>query len=121
MKCSTILLVTSGALLVGVAAYSVYKYYQNQPQTKASTTSANGNEKKVVVPNVSKIYSDSDADEIIISEFQKTQAESSNSIKERHQTASHYMKETLEEMVADNEEFEGNIKQINEDLDDLLK
>ena len=119
MKCSTILLVTSGALLVGAAAYSVYKYYQNQPQTKASTTSSNGSEKKVVVPKVSKIYSD--ADEIIISEFQKAQAESSNSIKERHQATSHYIKETLEEMVADNEEFEDNIKQINEDLDDLLK
>lgn len=119
MKCSTILLVTGGALLIGATAYGVYKYYQNQSQTKESTNSSNRNEKNVVVPNVDKVYSD--ADEIIISEFKKTQTESSNSIKERHQAASQYIKETLDEMVTDNEEFENKINQVNEDLDDLLK
>ena len=119
MKCNTILLVTGGALLIGATAYGVYKYYQNKSQTKEGTSTLNGNEKKVVVPNVDKVYSD--ADEIIISEFKKTQTESSNSIKERHQAASQYIKETLEDMVADNEEFENKINQVNEDLDDLLK
>ena len=119
MKCSTILLVTGGALLIGATAYGVYKYYQNKSQTKEFTNTSNGNKKKAVVPNVDKVYSD--ADEIIISEFKKTQTESSNSIKERHQAASQYIKETLEDMVADNEEFENKINQVNEDLDDLLK
>ena len=119
MKCGTILLVTGGALLIGATAYGIYKYYQNKSQSKGSTNSSNSNEKKIVVPNVDKVYSD--ADEIIISEFKKTQTESSNSIKERHQAASQYMKETLEKMITDNEEFENKINQANEDLDDLLK
>ena len=112
-------LVTGGALLVGATVYGLYKYYQNRSQAKTSTNSSNINEKKVVVPNVDKV--NSDADEIIISEFKKNQTESSNSIKERHQAASQYIKETLEEMVTDNEEFENKINQVNNDLDDLLK
>ena len=119
MKCSTILLVTGGALLIGATAYGVYKYCQNKSQTKEATTISNGDKKKDVVSNVDKVYSD--ADEIIIYEFKKTQTDSSNSIKERHQVASQYIKETMEDMVADNEAFENKINQANEDLDDLLK
>ena len=41
MKCSTVLLVTSGALLIGATAYGIYKYYQNKPQTKEAASTLN--------------------------------------------------------------------------------
>ncbi len=119
MKVSTVLLAASGVLLVGAAAYGIYKYYQNPNVNTTIKKNTTNEDKKTVVPDLRKVHSD--AEEIILSEFEKTQYETSNSIKERHNIASQHLKETLEEMVSDNLKFDKTIDQVNDDLDDLLK
>ncbi len=119
MKVSTVLLAASGVLLVG-AAYGIYKYRQNQNDNATiNKNTTNEVKKTIVVSDIRKVHSD--AEEIILSEFEKTQHETSNSIKERHNMASKHLKETLEEMVSDNLKFDKTIDQVNDDLDDLLK
>lgn len=118
MKVSTVLLAASGALLVG-AAYGIYKYYQNPNVNTTIKKNSTNEDKKTVVPDLRKVHSN--AEEIILSEFEETQHETSNLIKERHNMASQHLKETLEEMVSDNLKFDKTIDQVNDDLNDLLK
>lgn len=114
------LLSTTGVLLIGAVTYVIYKYYQNRNSNNMTNNIKTEKRKSAsVVSDVEKVHSD--AEKIILSEFEKTQSEVSNSIRERHSASSQYIKDILNETVNDNEEFDKTINQVNDNLDNLLK
>lgn len=120
MKVNVLLLRTAGALFAGAVTYGIYKYCQNQnPDSTAGNTAQEKQKNDAVASDVEKVHSDTE--EIILSEFEKRQSEALNSIKERHSATAQYMRETLEKIGNDNEDFDKTIDQVNDDLDDLLK
>lgn len=110
MKVSTFLLVSGGAIIVGTAAYSICKYYQNKNDDVNTPLS---------ISNINQF--NTDAEQTVMSELKKTHHRTVDSIKARHDEAAQQIKDTLNEMVIDNLEFDKSINQINDDLDDLIK
>ena len=118
MKIGSVLLVVSGALIFGSAAYGIYKYYQSQKDNTIINNENTDNTTQIV----SEVQDDdAEVDEIILSELETIQYEATNSIKERHNKASQHLRETLSELVSDNLETDIKINKINDDLDELLK
>ena len=118
MKISNVLWLTGGALIVGTAIYVVYKHYQNRTSRTVSYKSNVENNPEIIskTPNSNLV-----SGEIVLSDFERSQYETSNSIKDRHNIASHHLIEILGEMGNNNLEFEKKINQVNDDLDDLMK
>lgn len=120
MKGSTILLIASGAVVAGVIAYGVYKYFQEEvsvvidepvvPDNSSDLSSASGT------------YSTApDKAQTVVSEFEQVQKETVDSIREHHREAAQELENTLNEMAVDCAEFDEKINQANDDLDELLK
>lgn len=113
MKKSTIIII-GGAIVVGAAAYGVYKYLQTQKEHDMSLDAT---------PASADTPDEKEPD---ISEFAKSKDENVSTIGERHTEAAHIMRESLEtifdeEHQAAAEEIDDTLESIDSKLDDLFK
>lgn len=113
MRGSTVLWAVGGAIVVGTLIYGLYQYRRNQEETICQEPVDS------ITPDV--IYEDTSRSVDIISEFEQTQQNTLDSIREHHREAAQQLEITLSEMVEDTAIFEETTKQINDDLDALLK
>ena len=108
----SIVLVIGGVVVVGVAAYIIYKHLQSQTEDQAE---------KVTAP-FSK-----DEPTVTCSDFSQSKEDATDKIKARHSEAAHVINESLQTIF--NEENAEKVKtensesldKIDDDLDNLLK
>ncbi len=122
MRFSTALTFVSSAIIVGAAAYAFCKYY------KIANKNATIREKNKTCHNASSSNTDFNINQSgetsnrdVVLNFEKTQHEIIGSIKDRHSMAAQEMRDTLNEIVNDDLEFEKTINKVNNELDDLMK